>query len=732
MTRQIQSIDVESVTREFNRQIEAGIHSAATLAVFKDGEPIVDIVRGARHPLPLFRVFSMGKPLAAAVIWRYKAQNRLDWDTRVAEFWPEFGTRGKSAITIGHVLSHTAGLSSHSHIPAIDYMDWGRVISHIEDMSPETEPGTTVHYHSRTFGWLVGELVARVSRLSFDEAFAREVKYPLGLKNTGFTVEPGDFGRVVPLEAPGDWPDPNLASDMDSVLRSRVMLPSGSLVTTAYDAAKFYSAISGKGTINGVPWLPESVIKEVTTLRAEGQDAASGNYSRVGLGVRLPSESPNQYASANHHDTVGHGGMGTCTGWASLDNDVSVAYITNRFQQEAPNKRRLFEMSVAVRKSLGMSSKELSTVSHKKQDGLSLNPQSPGDQARIDRVWPGAKWEVSEPEELGLDRAKLAEAGRFQADDAGDRPYRILIARHGKIVAEWNFRTDPIAQAPQASASKSTFSSVLGIAVEEGVIRSENDRVAEYYPEFLDVAPGQGPKEGRHAFPENEGITFRQLIGNTSGYMKPGEAPGKVFNYQTFGMNILTHAIASAYNLYKTSDPERGAGFGTLTEWKIRNPIEGSWSWTYNNFKLPAEARLDVFGYYTGYGMSPRDMARLGWLWLNRGDWNGQQVIPRAWVEMATKVSTEILENEPEERHVYGLGFWCNDRRQIWPDLPADSFAASGAGNQHIWVCPSLDLVVAQSPGTYPSRGAFDSIEQVTDRRAMQGLLGRIADSVSM
>ncbi|TDI87530.1 MAG: class C beta-lactamase-related serine hydrolase, partial [Chloroflexi bacterium] len=309
--------------------------------------------------------------------------------------------------------------------------------------------------------------------------------------------------------------------------------------------------------------------------------------------------------------------------------------------------------------------------------------------------------------------------------------YRILVARQGKIAAEWNFRVDPLEKASQASASKSTFSCVLGIAVEEGVIASENDRVVDYYPEMLDVAPGQGPKEGRHAFPENDGITFRQLIGNTSGYMKPGEAPGRVFNYQTFGMNILTHAIAAAYNLYRTSEPERGAGFGKLTEWKIRNPIEATWSWKYGNFDLPPEARTDVFGYNTGYRMAPRDMARLGWLWLNRGNWNGTQVVPSDWIDKATNVSSEILENEPEERHVYGLGFWCNDRGQIWPDLPRDSFAASGAGNQHTWVCPSLDLVVVQSPGTYPSRGAFDSPEQVGFRRAMQGLLGRIAESVT-
>lgn len=717
MTQQLSPTAHTAIQNEFNQQIDAGLHSSASLCVFRNGVEVVDIVRGARHSSPLFRVFSMGKPLAAAVLWRYKARGKFDWDTPVAEFWPEFGTRRKSSVTIGHVLSHTAGLASSDSIPSDDYGDWGRVISHIEDMRPATQPGSIVHYHSRTFGWLVGEIASRISGLTFTEAFAREVTLPLGLKNTSFAIGSDDFGRLVPVDASADWPDPSILENINSLRRASITMPAGSMITTAHDVAKFYSAISGKGRISGVPWLPENVVTEVTSLQAEGPDAASGNYSRVGYGVRLPSSPPNQYASIDDNDTVGHGGMATCTGWASLDDDISVAYITNRLQLESPNKMRLHDMAKAVRESLG--------------SDLSAEVLDSGPAKSSERVWPGKEWQESEPEDLGFDRSKLAEAGRYQAEIAVDQPYRILIARHGQIAAEWNFRSDPIAQAHQASASKSTFSSILGIAIHEGVIKSENDRVADYYPEMLDVAPGEGPKEGRYAFPENDGITFKQLIGNTSGYMKLGEAPGKVFNYQTFGMNILTHAIASAYSLYKTLKPEQGAGLGTLTEWKIRNPIDGSWSWKYGNFDMHPEAKLGVFGYMTSYQMSSRDMARMGWLWLNRGNWNGTQIIPAEWIDKATKVSDEILENEPKERHVYGLGFWCNDQGEVWPDLPKDSFAASGAGNQHIWVCPSLDIVVVQSPGIYPSRGAFDSDEQIEDRRSMQGLLGRIVDSLS-
>lgn len=316
-------------------------------------------------------------------------------------------------------------------------------------------------------------------------------------------------------------------------------------------------------------------------------------------------------------------------------------------------------------------------------------------------AWPEKEWQHADPEALGFDRAKLMAAGSWQASQAGSTPYRVLIVRYGSIAAEWNFRIDPLERAKQACASKSTFSCILGIAVKEGIIKSADDPVIDYYPEMMDVAPGEGPKPGRHAFPENAGITFRQLIGNTSGYMKPGEEPGKVFNYRTFGMNILTHAIASAYDLYKTADPERGAGFGTLTEWKVRDRIGGTWSWEYQNFNLPPEAKLGVYGYFTGYQMTPHDMARCGLLWLHEGRWNGSEVVPAEWMRQATRVNDDVLANEPEENQRYGLGFWCNDRGRMWPGLPRDSFAASGNGKQHIWVCPSLNLVVVRSPGTY-------------------------------
>ncbi len=132
--------------------------------------------------------------------------------------------------------------------------------------------------------------------------------------------------------------------------------------------------------------------------------------------------------------------------------------------------------------------------------------------------------------------------------------YRVVIVRSGSVVAEWAHGVAHDKQWGMASAAKSIYSSALAIAIEEGKIGSADDRVVDDYPVMMDVPDGTGPKPGRYAFEKDRAITFRQLISNTSGYMKPGEEPGAVVHYQTFGMNILCHAIATAYGFWDVAD----------------------------------------------------------------------------------------------------------------------------------------------------------------------------------
>lgn len=327
------------------------------------------------------------------------------------------------------------------------------------------------------------------------------------------------------------------------------------------------------------------------------------------------------------------------------------------------------------------------------------------------KIYPDSVWATIAPVEAGVDPLKLEAAKRWLEENVGDGHYRVVIVRGGYVVAEWNHDIDRDVQLWLESATKSIYSCLLGCVIEEGKLPSADARVVGYYPEAMDVPEGEGPKPGRHAFEKNRAMTFRQLISNTSGYMKPGEEPGKVFHYQTFGMNVLTHALAKIYGLYDVHDPEGSPGLKVLIDRMLRVPIGATWGYYRKNFDHPPQARIEIFGNYEGVQATALDMARLGWLWCNWGRWEDRQVIPEAWLREATRVAPDIRANCLREHWRYGYGFWTNECGQLWPNLARDSYLASGAGNQYIWVCPSLDLVVVQSPGLlFRQEEDFDSL----------------------
>jgi CubicO group peptidase (beta-lactamase class C family) len=185
--------------------------------------------------------------------------------------------------------------------------------------------------------------------------------------------------------------------------------------------------------------------------------------------------------------------------------------------------------------------------------------------------------------------------------------------------------------------------------------------------------------------------------------MKPGELPGKVFHYQTYGMNILTHAVAKAYGLYDARDPEDSRGFGVLVQEKLAGAIGAIFSYSQTNFDLHAGARLGVFGYYCQIAAAPLDLARAGWLWANYGSWDGVQVVPEAWMRASVQVNPDIVAHEPESQWAYGYGFWTNAAGVLWSDLPRDGFTVAGAGGHYVTVFPAQRVAVVQNPG--PSHG---------------------------
>ena len=127
--------------------------------------------------------FSGTKGVAATAVHMLASEGLLDYDAPVARYWPEFGCNGKESITVRQMLAHQAGL--HKTVPLVDQLtdilDWDLIVSRLAETEPDFHPGTANGYHAVTFGWLVGELVHRVSGLSFTDFVEQRITKPLEL-----------------------------------------------------------------------------------------------------------------------------------------------------------------------------------------------------------------------------------------------------------------------------------------------------------------------------------------------------------------------------------------------------------------------------------------------------------------------------------------------------------------------------------------------------------------------
>ena len=127
--------------------------------------------------------YSGTKGIAATAIHMLASEGLIDYDAHVADYWPEFGCNGKERITVRQLLSHQAGLHKLVHLVdrITDILDWDLIVSRLEKTEPDFHPGTANAYQAVTFGWLVGELVHRVSGLRFSEFLAQRIVDPLQL-----------------------------------------------------------------------------------------------------------------------------------------------------------------------------------------------------------------------------------------------------------------------------------------------------------------------------------------------------------------------------------------------------------------------------------------------------------------------------------------------------------------------------------------------------------------------
>jgi CubicO group peptidase (beta-lactamase class C family) len=331
----------------------------AAVAVYQAGVPVVDLWAGAADGTgdrpwqddTVVMTFSTTKGVTAVCANLLVQRGLLDPYAPVAHYWPEFAANGKDKVTVEMVLSHRAGVAAVDGDVAIDdVLGWDGVVTAIAATVPQWQPGTAHGYHARTYGWITGEIIRRVTGRSTGRYFAEDVAAPLGLQYW-IGLPPEIEHRCADL-VPAGGPSFLSLLDRDSLLY-RVMAGPSSLFVNGYDEswnsrrmravelpssngigdarslARLYAACIGP--VDGIRLLHDDTVAEATRLRSQGVDLVVGQELCFGLGFLAgPS-----LLGLGRTRVFGHSGAGGSTAFADPETGISAAYVMNRLRFDA-------------------------------------------------------------------------------------------------------------------------------------------------------------------------------------------------------------------------------------------------------------------------------------------------------------------------------------------------------------------------------------------------------------
>lgn len=341
----------EGVRDALAANLDSGDDVGASVCVLVDGHTAVDIWGGhideARtqpwQSDTIINVWSTTKTMAALCALLLADRGELDLHAPVARYWPEFKEAGKEGVEVRHLLSHTAGLSGWQEpMQPDDLYDWEKATSLLAAQEPWWEPGTASGYHAITQGYLVGEVVRRITGTTIGTFFADEVAGPLGA-DFHIGTGPEHDGRVAkvipppPLALEGADPasiairtlgNPPLSAEQSwEVAWRRAEIPAAGGHGNARSVAAIQGALANGGEINGVQLLSAAGCQAALEEVSYTTDFVLGVPLRFGMGYGL--NSPDTPLGPNPR-TIFWGGWGGSLVIVDMDAHMVITYVMNK------------------------------------------------------------------------------------------------------------------------------------------------------------------------------------------------------------------------------------------------------------------------------------------------------------------------------------------------------------------------------------------------------------------
>ena len=376
----------EAVRQAFEDNFNDHGEVGAACCVYLDGRPVVDVWGGVadqKKDRPwdedtLTLVYSTTKGVTAICAHLLAQRGQLDLDAPVVGYWPEFGANGKDEITVRMLLSHRAGLPTlEPRMAPAEALAWNPAVQSLAAQKPLWEPGTRHGYHAVTYGWLVGEVIRRVTGKSVGQFVADELSGPLGL-DLWIGLPEQREGRVSRLVAaafprisrdemaampPAQLERLKAMADPESLMQRALNvtdppfnfnrrevraaeLPAANGVTTARSLARLYAATIGE--VDGIRVLQPETVAAATVEQSNGPDEVLALDTRFGSGFFLPSA----FSPLMGPRSFGHAGAGGSLAFADPDAGVGFAYVMNQMQQGLSADPRPGSLVAALESSL--------------------------------------------------------------------------------------------------------------------------------------------------------------------------------------------------------------------------------------------------------------------------------------------------------------------------------------------------------------------------------------------